>query len=320
MSDVTLRDYAPPKQQFLSDVLEGLQSPQKSLPCKYLYDENGSQLFEQICELDEYYLTRTELEIMRECAQEITAQLGDRCVLVEYGSGSSLKTRTLLDHLDDPVAYVPVDISKEHLKRTATELADRYPKLAVKPVCADFTRPFEPPTIEVPGQRTIVYFPGSTIGNFDPFEAGELLENIVEVVGCDGGLLIGVDLHKPRAILEPAYNDQLGITQAFNLNLLTRINRELGADFQLDRFRHRAVYNDAETRVEMHLVSQADQTVELDDVEIEFERGESIHTENSYKYTLDQFRAIADKSGFTVEQVWRDKDSLFSVQYLEVSG
>lgn len=316
MSDVRLKDVSPSRQQFLDDVLAGLQAERKWLPCKYLYDEQGSQLFERICELDEYYLTRTELAIMRTYAVDISQRLGRRCVVVEYGSGSSKKTRTLLDQLDEPAAYVPVDISREHLKQTAKRLSKKYPGLVVRPVCADFTEHFALPRIEPPGERTVVYFPGSTIGNFGPAEAKKLLECISAVVAHGGGLLIGVDLEKPRAILEAAYDDSQGVTRRFNLNLLARINRELGGDFQLDQFRHQARYNTREERMEMHLISTVDQTVRVDDVAVDFEQGESVHTENSYKYRPERFREIAESAGFAVEKVWTDRDGLFSVQYL----
>ena len=318
MSQVSLQDAAPPRQQFLHDVLAGLRSRPKRLPSKYFYDRRGSQLFDRICELEEYYLTRTELAIMRAHADEMAGALGERCVLIEYGSGSSRKTRILLDHLTEPAAYVPVDISREHLFRAAARLARKYPALAVHPVCADFTAPFDLPSLDCGCGPRIVYFPGSTIGNFDPRETVELLGRIADLVGLGGGLLIGADLRKPVSILEPAYNDAQGVTAQFNLNLLARINRELGAEFRLDRFRHHAFFNDAESRIEMHLISTADQSVRIDGAVIDFRRGESIHTENSYKYSLDHFRALAAEAGFRVERVWTDPDALFSVQYLSV--
>src|SRR5512134_720665 len=225
-----LCDLAPERASFLADVLAGLTRPQKTLPCKYFYDERGSALFERICQLPEYYPTRTELGILRRHAGAMAAALGPRCLLVEYGSGSSTKTTLLLERLEEPTAYVPIDISREHLLRAAAALSARHPRLAVRPVCADFTRPFALP--KLPGAlRRAAFFPGSTIGNFGPAEARKFLAQVAEQCGSGGLLLIGVDLRKPREILEPAYDDAEGVTAEFNRNLLRRINRELGADF-----------------------------------------------------------------------------------------
>ncbi len=320
MSSPSLRDASPSKHQFLSDVLAGLSDLPKTLPCKYLYDERGSELFEQICGLDEYYLTRTEVNIMRDYADEMADCLGPQCMLVEYGSGTSLKTRILLDHMHDPAAYVPVDISKEHLRASAAQMDRLYPDVTVSPVCADFTQPFDLPQINRPFARTVGYFPGSTIGNFGPKEAIQLLRNIAAEVGEGGGLLIGVDLKKSPEVLEAAYDDAAGVTSDFNLNLLEHINRELDADFQLDDFRHMALFNERESRVEIYLVSEREQTVNLDGTQIDFDDGERIHTENSHKYTLDQFAELAREGGFDVARVWRDPQNLFSVQYLTVNA
>lgn len=316
MTPISLQDLAPSKSQFLSDVLAGLTDEPKRLPCKYLYDERGSALFEEICGLDEYYLTRAELEILDTHLDEIADCLGPHTAIVEFGSGSSLKTRKLLSRLESPVALIPVDISREHLAHSARVLAAQFPRLAVRPVCADFTQPFELPAIARGAEKTIVYFPGSTIGNFSPSEAAELLEVIGDCAGSGGGLLIGVDLKKPRSILEPAYDDARQVTAEFNLNLLRRMNRELFADFDVDRFRHESRYNDCEGRIEMHLVSAGDQSVQLDGTEIHFADGESIHTENSYKYSLGQFSSLAASCGFAVQRVWCDSRRYFSVQYL----
>ena len=320
MNDFPLQDSSPSKRQFLRDVLDGLAGSQKSLPCKYFYDATGSELFEQICELEEYYLTRTELAIMRQSAPEMAELLGTGCLVVEFGSGSSLKTAILLQHLRQPVAYLPVDISRDHLQETSRRLADQFPAIQVKPVCADFTKSFELPRIEPPGAHRIVYFPGSTIGNFGPAEAITLLKKIAELTGRTGGLLIGFDLKKSHEILEPAYNDAAGVTAAFNLNLLVRINRELDADFCVDQFRHHAFFNETESRIEMHLVSESDQTVRIGTTNIDIGRDESIHTENSYKYSQQQFRDIATQVGFKVEKTWTDPQELFCVQYLTVSS
>jgi L-histidine Nalpha-methyltransferase len=312
-----LCDLSPERERFLSDVLEGLARSAKTLPCKYFYDARGSALFDRICTLPEYYPTRTELAILRRHAPAMAAAIGPRCLLVEYGSGSSTKTRLLLDRLADPAAYVPVDISREHLLQSAAALAAHYPRLRVTPVCADFTRPFALP--DVPdAARVVGYFPGSTIGNFAPADARKFLADIAEQCGPGGALLIGVDLTKPRSVLEPAYDDARGVTAEFNRNLLRRANRELGADFDLAAFDHRAFWNASLGRVEMHLVSRRDQVVRIAGRAIPFAKGESIHTENSHKYELAGFAALAAAAGFTVERVWTDDAELFSVQLLRV--
>jgi L-histidine Nalpha-methyltransferase len=310
-----LFDLAPERERFLADVLAGLSAGRKTLPCKYFYDERGSALFERICELDEYYPTRTELGILRRHVGAMAAALGPRCLIVEYGSGSSTKTRLLLERLDDPAAYVPVDISREHLLRSAAALAARYPRLRVIPVCADFTRPFGLPGVRG-ALRRVAYFPGSTIGNFAPADARSFLAHVARQCGSGGALLIGVDLRKSRAILEPAYDDARGVTAEFNRNLLRRINSELGADFDPSAFDHRAFWNTDEGRVEMHLVSRREQQVRLAGRPFRFARGETIHTENSYKYDLAGFAALASAAGFEVERVWTDDAPLFSVQLL----
>lgn len=315
MSRVRQRPSTSPRQQFLRDVLEGLQAAPKFLPSKYFYDARGSRLFDAICRLDEYYLTRTELAIMREHAAEMAECLGGRCVLIEYGSGSSLKTRALLDHLRPGSVYVPVDISAEHLENSAARIARKYPAIFVHPLCADFTQRVELPIVAAEDDRRVVYFPGSTIGNFEPPAAVRLLTQISELIGGEGGLLIGVDLRKSTRILEPAYNDGRGVTARFNLNLLRRINRELGADFDLENFEHRACFNADEGRIEMHLVSLTDQAVGIQGRTISFRCGETIHTENSYKHTLSGFRRLAGAAGLSLERVWCDADDLFSVQY-----
>lgn len=304
--------------QFLRDVLAGLTQSPKTLPCKYFYDEIGSQLFDQICELEEYYPTRTELQIMEEAADEMVAAFGPACVLVEYGSGSSWKSRLLLDRLDERSTYVPVDISREHLQQTVMQLEHQYPDLNIQPVCADFTKPFDLPPLPAYAGRKIGYFPGSTIGNFAPERAIDLLRQICDVVTPDGGLLIGVDLPKSPEILEAAYDDAQGVTAQFNLNLLERINRELDADIPVGLFEHHARFNRQKSRVEMHLVSTEAQTITIEGVEIDFAEGESIHTENSHKFSLRVFEDLADRAGFHVDRVWTDSEILFSVQFLSV--
>jgi L-histidine N-alpha-methyltransferase len=309
----------PTLAEFRADVLRGLGTPAKELPCKYFYDEAGSALFERITELEEYYPTRTELAIMRQHVAEMAGLLGPRCLLIEYGSGSSTKTRLLLDRLLDPAGYVPIDVSGEHLLRSAHAIADTYPRREVLPLCADFTRPVELPAPRMRPERRVVYFPGSTIGNFTPEETVILLRQTADLCGRGGGLLLGADLQKDRRILEDAYNDRLGVTAAFNLNLLARINRELGADFALDQFRHRAFYNAAEGRIEMHLVSCGRQRVRVGDVEFAFAAGESIRTEYSYKYRLRDLHDLAAAAGFEVERFWTDEREYFSVHYLTVT-
>ncbi len=303
---------------FLRDALVGLRAPRKSLPCKYFYDERGSRLFDQICELEEYYPTRTELSILRAHAAEMAQVLGPACLLVEYGSGSSAKTRLLLDRLLRPAAYVAVDISRDHLLKTVECLRSEYPRLEILPLAADFCERLALPRPKRAARRRVVYFPGSTLGNFTPPAAIELLRGIAQLCGARGGLLIGIDLRKQRETLERAYDDAQGVTAAFNLNLLARLNRELGADFDLARFSHRALWRDAASRIEMHLVSQADQCVQLAGDSIHFRAGETICTELSHKYTVDGFAALATRAGLVQRQVWTDPAQQFSVQYLEV--
>jgi dimethylhistidine N-methyltransferase len=305
----------PPTTGFRADVLRGLSAPAKNLPCKYFYDETGSQLFEQITELDEYYPTRTERALMERHAPEMAALLGRRCLLVEYGSGSSSKTRLLLDHARDLAGYVPIDVSGQHLLRSSQELARDYPQIEVLPLCADFNAPLTLPFNHQTGRR-VVYFPGSTIGNFGPDEAVALLKQTADLCGPGGALLLGADLRKDVTVLEAAYNDKQGITARFNRNILVRINRELGADFAVERFAHRAFYNTTAGRIEMHLVSQEDQRVHIGDKEIFIAVGEHIHTENSYKYTLAGIRDLAEAAGFSADRVWIDDRKYFSVHYL----
>ena len=308
-----LVDLQPTHQAFLDEVLSGLDDSPRHLPCKYFYDQRGSRLFDKICELDEYYLTRTELAIMRRSSAEMAEQIGPGVMLVEYGSGSSLKTRLLLKHLSVPAAYVPVDISRKHLQYTANTLSSHFPHIEVLPVCADFTCPFELPTPQRRPSHRAVYFPGSTIGNFPPAAALDLLEQIAALCGDGGGLLIGIDLQKDIGIIESAYNDSLGVTAEFNLNLLRRINCELEADFDLKAFKHAAHYNPSLGRVEIYLVSQADQVVTIRDELFEFTEGERICTEYSYKYTVDDFSQMAAQVGLTLRRVWTDDDQFFGV-------
>ncbi len=311
-----LRGHAPDNDGIRRELLDGLRKPEKSLPSKLFYDEAGSELFEQITRLDEYYLTRTEAEIFTDRIDDIIGHLGSDVTLIEFGSGNSQKTRILLDHLPDPVGYVPIDISQEKLTESATAIAAAYPGLNVLPIWADYTRELELPAIA--GSRKAALFPGSTIGNFYPHEAEAFLKRVAELVGEGGGLLIGVDLKKDERILNLAYNDAKGVTAAFNLNMLEHLNREFGANFQLDQFRHQAIYNETLGRIEMYLVSLEDQTVNLGDAEFSFRRDEKILTEVSHKYTVEEFERLAVAAGFHVRDMWTDDDRLFSVQCLVV--
>ncbi len=307
------------KRTFLDDVLRTLGTTPRSIPSKYLYDERGSRLFEQICELDEYYLTRTEAGILRESAGEIAERIGEGCLLIEYGSGGSTKTRILLDRARGLAAYVPLDISREFLLQSAEGLRVRYPGLEVRPVCADYTADYELPKLDPPESRRVVWFPGSTIGNLTPQQAKVFLSHIAHIAGDGGGLLIGVDLHKDTATLEAAYDDAQGISAEFALNLLDRMNRELGADFRRDRFGYHAAYDEREKRMEMAIVSLDAQDVRIGGREFALDAGERIRTEYSYKYSLDGFAELAHGAGLEVEHVWTDAGPLFSVQYLVVA-
>jgi dimethylhistidine N-methyltransferase len=306
-----------PAAEFLDDVLKGLSSASRSLPSKYFYDDIGSMIFDEICELDEYYPTRVESEIMHRYGVEIACRLGSDVRLVEYGSGSSTKTRILLDHSVDPSLYVPVDISNQHLARTADALARDYPLLTVAPVAADFTRPFELPQCEFEPRRTCIYFPGSTIGNFAQAEAIQLLADIAHRCGHGDGLLIGFDLRKDINVLESAYNDRAGVTAAFNKNLLHRMNSELGANFDTRQFGHHAFFNDAVGRIEMHLVSQREQSVSIADHSFRFDRSETICTEYSHKYSISEFQQMTAQVGWRCKETWTDEREYFAVMYLE---
>jgi dimethylhistidine N-methyltransferase len=316
-SPIKLLDFAPTGEDVRAEVIAGLGMAPKTLPCKLFYDQRGSQIFDAICELPEYYPTTTEMAIMREHGGEMAAAMGPRTLLVEYGSGSSLKTRVLLDHLPDPAGYVPIDISRNHLMHSSRALSAGYPHFPIRPVCADYTRPFWLPSFadESP-VRTVAYFPGSTIGNFEPHQALAFLKSVRATCGPGSGLLIGVDLKKDPARLHAAYNDSAGVTAAFNLNILRRINRDIGSDFDLKEFAHYAFYNPMVGRMEMHLISRRAQCIDVGErLHVRFEDGESIHTENCYKYTVDSFAALAAAAGYRREDVWTDPRGWFSVQY-----
>ncbi len=313
----TSTDAPVARQTMLDDVIAGLSQSQKTLPSKYFYDARGSKLFDDICDLDEYYVTRVESTLMSEHVGEIASVVGQGVLLIEYGSGSSLKTRSLLKYLDQPVGYVPIDISGDYLARVGVDLQDEFPAIEVMTVTADFTGTFEVPNPGTPESRRIVYFPGSTIGNFEREQAQSLLAGMAEVAGADGGVLIGIDLDKDRDGLHAAYNDSRGVTAQFNLNILQRINRELGAGFNLNNFRHEAIFNADTSCIEMHLVSTRRQTVNVCKYSFEFEENEMILTEYSHKYTFGSFEIMAAEAGLNVKRSWTDPDNMFAVMYLE---
>jgi dimethylhistidine N-methyltransferase len=300
----------------MDEIVEGLLQPQKNISPKYFYDERGSQLFDAITGLPEYYLTATEIGIMRRNIDEIIELVGKQASLIEFGSGSSLKTRILLEHLDELAVYVPVDISEEHLLASAQQIGSEFPNTEILPVVADFTREFDLPAPKLMPLRNIVYFPGSTIGNFTHTAALELLKVMRHEAKEDGALLIGVDLQKDAATIESAYNDSEGVTAAFNLNMLRHLNREYGTDFDLDAFSHDARYDPDDGRVVIRLVSTKDQVVHIANTEIDIADGEGILTEYSHKYTLEGFAGMAKQADFRVAGVWTDSAQLFSVQYL----
>ena len=302
--------------EFRDAVLRGLSLPQKRIPSKYFYDAEGSRLFEQITELDEYYLTRTELALLRECRDEIAARIGPGARLIEFGAGSLQKIRILLESVRDLDAFVPIDISKEHLMAAASALSREFPHVPIRPVVADFTRPVRAATLGSGRAKQVAFFPGSTIGNFSPDAAAAFLATIAQTVGSGGELLIGVDLKKDEEILFRAYNDSAGVTAAFNRNLLVRINRELAGDFDPSSFDHHAPYNAEEGRMEMHLVSRGAQTVRVAGRTFAFRERETIHTENSYKYTVDEVAALGGRGGFSTLCTWTDPTGLFSMHYL----
>lgn len=322
MSEVRLTDLEPPADNFLQEALAGLSAQPPQLACKYFYDDRGARLFEQICELPEYYPTRTEISILRQHLGAMSDMIGANARIVEYGSGAGIKIRLLLDALHSPAAYIPVDIAREQLLEAATRLQADFPAIDVLSVCADYSAPLTLPNPETSFRKTIVFFPGSTIGNFPPAEAARFLARFAQLAAqgkAPGGLLIGVDMKKDPDILERAYNDSQGITAAFNLNLLARMNRELGADFNLDQWYHEAPWNPATGAIEMHLVSRRDQRVHLGGRTFDFAAGAHIHTENSFKYRPEEFEQLARQAGFRRRGLWTDADNLFSVQYFELA-
>ncbi len=315
--NVHFHDAQPEIKDGLAELLDGLQAEKKRLDPKWFYDERGSELFEQITELPEYYPTRTEIAILRDNRDAISERCGHGCVFIEPGSGNCEKARLLLDTLR-PAAYVPLDISADFLRDAVTQLGLEYPWLTVQAICADFNRDWTW-LDKLPEGRRVVFYPGSTIGNLEPEAAEEFLRRVRRLVGSDGGLLIGVDLHKSSACLNKAYNDTEGVTASFNLNALEHINHQFGADFDTKRFSHHAFYDVERQRIEMHLVSTEKQSVRCRDTRIDFASGESIHTENSYKYTVEGFEKLAARAGLALRASWLDEERLFSVHYLSSS-
>lgn len=299
----------------LSDVIAGLTSDPRTLPCKYFYDERGAALFQKICELPEYYITRTEIDILDRYRAEIASQLGPNTELIGLGTGAGTKTRILIEALEQPAVYVPIDISEKQLRKSSMRFQKIFPNLEILPVCADYLQPVALPSPRHKAARNVVYFPGSTIGNFEPNEALEFLRRIANVSGRGGGLLIGVDLQKDQNVIEAAYNDKDGITAQFNLNLLAHINREIGADFDLSQWEHDAIYNSETGRIEMYLISATGQTVRIQDRQFHFRAGEKILTEHSYKHTPEGFIDLAGQAGFDFVKLWTDEALLFGVFY-----
>jgi dimethylhistidine N-methyltransferase len=313
--NVVLSDLNPRVRDKRSEILDGLRQAQKSIDPKYFYDARGSELFERITGLPEYYPTRTERQILERNADAMAESCGQNCVLIEPGSGSSEKVRLLLDAMK-PSAYVPMDISADFLEQSAIQLAEEYPWLRVHAVCADFASLENMPE-ELPDGRFVVFYPGSTLGNMEPAEAVDFLQRLGGWLNGDGGILIGIDLHKSTRTLEAAYNDGQGVTARFNLNVLNHINALTNANFDPGSFSHRAFYNEAKQRIEMHLVSKRDQVVKVGDTFFGFARGETIHTENSYKYTREKFNDVTRRAGFEIRSSWYDGQNLFGVHYLE---
>ncbi|HXH32641.1 MAG TPA: L-histidine N(alpha)-methyltransferase [Bacteriovoracaceae bacterium] len=317
-SEVRLYDFEPNVNSLLKEVLVGLSKTQKAIPPKLLYDRRGSEIFEDICKLPEYYPTRTETEILKTYAHEMAELIGPDALIIEPGSGSGEKVRHLLRELTSPKGYVPIEISKDILLRMAEELHAEFEHLTVLPVCADFTQEIELPlTVDAQVGKKVVFFPGSTIGNLDPSEALAFMKKTGKLIGSGGGVLIGVDLKKDAETFKLAYDDPQGVTAQFNLNLLERLNREASAAFNLQNFEHTAFYNEELGRVEMHLVSSVPQLVRVNQTVFRFMEGETIHTESSYKYTIEEFCELAAKARFKIKNCWQDEKKLFCVYYFE---
>ena len=305
---------------FLKDVIEGLGKNPKTLKPKYFYDNRGAQLFTEICTTPEYYPTRTEIKILNQNAEDIASQTGDNIALIEYGSGALEKIKILLNFLKEPVGLIPVDISENQLFVSAKNLENLYPNLEILPVAADFTKPIPIPEFSQPPKKYVAFFPGSTIGNFEPDLAIQFLQGVTKTIGLDGLLLIGFDLKKDIETLLAAYDDQRGITASFNKNLLSRVNGELGGNFNLNTFEHVAQYNENKGRIEMHLKSTTEQTVSINKELFEFLEGETIHTENCYKFTKESFTAMSSKAGLSPVKTWTDDKNLFAVMLLRTTS
>lgn len=305
---------------FLKDVIEGLGKNPKTLKPKYFYDNRGAQLFTEICTTPEYYPTRTEIKILNQNAEDIASQIGDNIALIEYGSGALEKIKILLNFLKEPVGLIPVDISEDQLFVSAKNLENLYPNLEILPVAADFTKPIPIPGFSQPPKKYVAFFPGSTIGNFEPDLAIQFLQGVTKTIGLDGLLLIGFDLKKDIETLLAAYDDQRGITASFNKNLLSRVNGELGGNFNLNTFEHVARYNENKGRIEMHLKSTTEQTVSINKELFEFLEGETIHTENCYKFTKESFTAMSSKAGLSPVKTWTDDQNLFAVMLLRTTS
>lgn len=312
---MTVTEKISKKASMIEEVIDGLRKDQKTLPSKYFYDERGSQLFDEITELEEYYPTRTESKILEDNVKEIANYLGEEVLLIEPGSGSSSKTKILLSNMDNICCYIPMDISGDYLNKIAEQLRIEFPRISILPLAADYTKPFELPESS-PDARKVVFYPGSTIGNFKKEKVEQFLKVIHDIIGKDGAFLIGVDLKKETSILEAAYNDAKGTTAAFNKNIFTHLNREIGSTFEADLFEHKAVWNEHKGRIEMHLFVKENHAIQINGDRIFFMKGESIHTENSHKYTLNGFADMVS-DWFEVKKVWTDENNYFSVQYLE---
>jgi len=310
------------KRQFAADVIDGLAAESPALPCKYLYDERGSELFEAICETGDYYVTRADLALHQAHIDEIAAAIGPEAHIIEFGSGAGIKIRAILEAADWPRAYTAIEISREALAQSLEVLRRQFPAIEIHGLAADYTRPIDNEVfrLDPPARRRVIYFPGSTISNFTHTQAHEFLARMARMAGEGGAVLIGVDLIKPAERLERAYDDRDGVTAAFNLNLLTRLERDLGARVNPDDFEHRAWFNPEEQRIEMHLVARRDTRIELDGQRFEFTAGDHIHTENSHKYSIESFSALLDGTGLKRIETWTDPDGLFSMHHLEAGA
>lgn len=310
-------DQNPDKGDFLEEAIVGFSKSPKSISPKFFYDDRGSDIFSKICQTPEYYITRTEISLLEQVGDEIAAFAGTNRVVIEYGCGSSLKINALLSALKEPAEYLAIDIAAAHLQKTIKDIAVQYPNLRVGGLCADFMGSLTlPEQVGGGAESRLAFFPGSTIGNQTPTEAINFMKMVHSVVGVGGALLIGVDLKKDKVLLERAYNDKQGYTAAFNLNLFLRMREELNADINISLFRHLAFYNEQESRIEMHLMAEESQSIQLGGQVFCFAQNETVHTENSYKYSIDEFDVLAVKGGFTVDKVWIDKGELFSIHYL----